>query len=68
MTNWHSSGSSNHERNAKGNYAACWGAFDYRTSAEGNEFYDTTLAGFFGVNMIKNWHDTGKAIIQNMRG
>ena len=49
MTNWHSSSTTNHERNSKGNYAGCWGAADYLS------FRDRKTAGFFGVNMIKGW-------------
>jgi prepilin-type N-terminal cleavage/methylation domain-containing protein len=49
MTEWHSSSSSSLERLAKGNYAGCWGARDYLS------FQDRRTAGFFGVNMIKDW-------------
>jgi type II secretory pathway pseudopilin PulG len=49
MTNWHSSSSSSLERLAKGNYAACWGSADYLG------FADRRTAGFFGVNMIKDY-------------
>jgi prepilin-type N-terminal cleavage/methylation domain-containing protein len=35
----------------KGNYAGCWGAFDYMS------FQDQRLAGVFGVARIKGWKD-----------
>jgi hypothetical protein len=62
MTNWHVSGSSNHERNAKGNYAACWGAGNYLSFrgdpvVAGLTKRDTNPAGMFGINMIQNWRE-----------
>jgi prepilin-type N-terminal cleavage/methylation domain-containing protein len=60
MTMWHTSGSTAHERNSKGNYAACWGAGNYLSFRQ--EPVDAGLpkrhsnpAGLFGVNMIQNW-------------
>jgi len=38
-----------HERIAKGNYAACWGADDYMS------FEDPKKAGVFGVVMVRGW-------------
>jgi prepilin-type N-terminal cleavage/methylation domain-containing protein len=49
MTEWHDGSRTNLESLSKGNYAACWGSADYIS------FRDTETAGFFGVNMVKNW-------------
>jgi prepilin-type N-terminal cleavage/methylation domain-containing protein len=62
MTNWHVSGTTYHERNSKGNYAACWGAGNYLSfrgapEAAGLGKRDPNPAGLFGVNMIQNWRE-----------
>jgi prepilin-type N-terminal cleavage/methylation domain-containing protein len=49
MTEWYNDSVARHERNSKGNYAGCWGAANYLS------FQDRRTAGFFGVNMIKDW-------------
>ena len=62
MTNWHTSGTTYHERNSKGNYAACWGAGNYLSFrgepvAAGLDKRATNPAGLFGVDMIQNWRE-----------
>jgi hypothetical protein len=60
MTIQHTSGTTYHERNSKGNYAACWGAGNYLSfrgvpEEAGLTKRDSNPAGLFGVNMISNW-------------
>jgi prepilin-type N-terminal cleavage/methylation domain-containing protein len=60
MTILHESGTTAHERNSKGNYAACWGAGNYLSFHQdpvlaGLGKRDPNPAGMFGVNMLQNW-------------